>query len=362
MRYTNPVNGALRFQKAWFFLESGVQHVMVNVLQSTSQAPVYSVLDQKRRVGETSVEGTKGEASGAGTETYTSPTSIWHDRIGYIFPPSNSGLKLGLRTGPVTGDWAKIGASEQPPTTVDLWAAWLEHTDVEAPVEYTIWPGIGLPDFQSKFGQAYPVHTIKNTKEISTVHDKNANHVMSVFWAEEGGSFDIELGENVAPLTVSSDKALAMMVSLEDGTITASDPSQTLKGARITFELGATGDIPTRFWTGDIRKKVVDFTFPTGGRAGNLGRGKLGDGSQTSVSATSGEGESSDGFTDSEFLVGVGIMNVGSSAKSGAGGESWDGSRNDERKRIYLSGVSSIVWPGGSMVLIEILYTYGYGF
>ncbi|THH13551.1 hypothetical protein EW146_g6685 [Bondarzewia mesenterica] len=57
MRYTNPYTDALSWQKAWFFLADDVQHVMVSNLMSTSDAPVYSVLDQRLHVGPVFVNG-----------------------------------------------------------------------------------------------------------------------------------------------------------------------------------------------------------------------------------------------------------------------------------------------------------------
>jgi len=40
MRYTNPITGALSWNKAWFFLEDDVQHVMVANVSSSSNAEV----------------------------------------------------------------------------------------------------------------------------------------------------------------------------------------------------------------------------------------------------------------------------------------------------------------------------------
>jgi hypothetical protein len=48
MRYQNPVTKAFTFQKAWFFLDNDVQHVLVNNITSKTSAPIISVLDQKR--------------------------------------------------------------------------------------------------------------------------------------------------------------------------------------------------------------------------------------------------------------------------------------------------------------------------
>ena len=48
MSYTNPITHAMSWQKTWFFLDNDVQYVMLNGVTSTSDAPVFSVLDQRR--------------------------------------------------------------------------------------------------------------------------------------------------------------------------------------------------------------------------------------------------------------------------------------------------------------------------
>ncbi|RDB19287.1 Chondroitinase-AC [Hypsizygus marmoreus] len=51
MRYTNPVTKAFHFQKAWFFLNDDVQHVMVSgVFSTNAETPAISVLDQRRLI------------------------------------------------------------------------------------------------------------------------------------------------------------------------------------------------------------------------------------------------------------------------------------------------------------------------
>ena len=58
MRYTNPTRQtALHWQKAWFFLQHDVQHVMVSGVASSSGAPVYTVLDQRLHNGSIMVDG-----------------------------------------------------------------------------------------------------------------------------------------------------------------------------------------------------------------------------------------------------------------------------------------------------------------
>lgn len=266
MRYTNPVNRALSWQKTWFFLESGVYHVMINVLSSTSNASVLSVLDQKRRSGETRIDGQFLDDTTRTSLSY--PKSIWHDNIGYTFPP-DSPVTLDLRTGPATGNWLDIGTSTRPSTTVDLWAAWLTHnsSSIGTPVEYTMWPAHTFHDFLKRSYHS-PVITIENNRDVSAILDKKANCIMAVFWGSAGGSVTYKAGHGVASLTVSSDTPLIARISLNDGTIRASDPSQTRASATLAFKLGRGGRRPG-FWHGPSHGKTVPLTFPMGGFSGS---------------------------------------------------------------------------------------------
>lgn len=271
MRFTNPLNGALKWQKTWFLLESGVYHVMVNILASTSSAPVFSVLDQKRNSGETVVEGQKqGDLSPTGATVYSDPGSIWHDNVGYTFPP-NCSARLNVRTGPATGNWSAIGSSLRPPTTVDIWAAWLEHAPGTAPIEYTIWPGLSREEFKSN-RQNSSVKTLQNTPEISAIYETKLNKVMAVFWGQNGGSFTAEGLDGLSPFTLSSKNAVSIVVSLTDGSIAVSDPSQTLSSTALTFAFD--GDHRPGFWSGGPTKDLGIF-FPTDGSRGRSVTGKL---------------------------------------------------------------------------------------
>ncbi|KAF6765940.1 chondroitin AC lyase [Ephemerocybe angulata] len=266
MRYTNPNTGALKWQKSWFFLD-GVYHVMVNILESKSTAPVYSVLDQKRQSGETKVEG-KPSGQGA-TVKYTEPQTIWHDGVGYSFPPGTP-VTLNVRRGPAKGEWSAIGTSTQPGVTVDLWAAWLEHNPakLDAPVEYTIFPGVNPGEFQGRRHDT-PVQTIENSQNVSAIYDKKEKRIMAVFWAPGGGSFVFK-SKDRADLTVSASKHVIVTVSMKDGTITASDPTQNLDKASVALQYGE-GPLPG-WWKGEARSHGVTVGLPKGAQAGEAMR------------------------------------------------------------------------------------------
>ena len=266
MRYTNPSTGKLRWQKTWFFLDSGAIHVMVNVLSSTSGAPVYSVLDQKRLSGKTYING----AIDSGAGEYNNLQTIWHNEVLWNFPGSTS---LFLRKGQRTGAWSDIGTSTQPPSTVNMWAAWLQHKTLSAPVEYTVFPNVKAEAIQA-VRAATPVKTIVNTKDYSAIWDKAGHRAFLVFWNNNGGSIVVPTANSgFAPLTISTSVATTLIVSFKDGQVVVSDPSQTLQSTSINFAFGP-GSLP-KFWTSSSRTKSLSVAFPQGGMIGSSVRGSL---------------------------------------------------------------------------------------
>lgn len=273
MRYKNPSTGALQWQKTWFFLQSGVYHVMVNILSpsgSPSAPSIYSVLDQKKTLGPILVNGV-ALSSTESSFVLPNSTSLWHASVGYTFPPDTPAT-LNVRRGPRRGDWATIGTSTQPPFTVDLWAAWLQHkpTTLNSPLEYSIYPGLSTyDDFVSKQkGSGAAIQTLENTRNVSAIFDQEGNSLMIVFWNSGSQVAGVVTSPGAAPLTISSNAAVTLIISVGSGALIASDPSQSLSGASIRFVYGSEGKLPT-WWSGSGRSKTRNVTFPRGGLAGS---------------------------------------------------------------------------------------------
>lgn len=248
MRYTNPVTKALKWQKAWFFFDDDVQQVMVSGLLSKSNAPVYSVLDQRRHKGPVYVNGVEKQ-----TSNNTGVQSLWHGGVGYKF--SDDGLPVSVQIGQKTGDWSKIGTSTQPPTTVDLFAAWIPHPSLTTPISYTVLPGTTQENFVTKSSQLR-LRTIQNDAHISAVVDDSHNTSMVVFWDPAGGSVTFQGPPAFGQITIASNGNAAVILQLQTGDITVSDPSQNLSTLRITLiQQGST--------------KTFNFALPRGGLAGS---------------------------------------------------------------------------------------------
>ncbi|KDQ63719.1 polysaccharide lyase family 8 protein [Jaapia argillacea MUCL 33604] len=256
MRYSNPYTGSLSWQKAWFFLDDDVQHVMISNITSKSNAAVYSVLDQKRHSGPIFVNGLPMQPS-----NYTLARSLWHDDVGYLFDNPGDGFQLSIEVGNRTGNWSTIGTSTQPPSTVDLFAAWIEHQNLETSVSYSILPAITLPSFETK---ALTLHlrTIQNDEHISAVYDESHQVVSAIFWDISGGSLQFAPSSWEAPVTIHSDGNAAVLYRVDSGAVTVSDPSQSLAMLHLTFTRGGGGKMSSA-------NKTLTFNLPSGPLAGS---------------------------------------------------------------------------------------------
>ncbi|KAI5124661.1 hypothetical protein M0805_004269 [Coniferiporia weirii] len=258
MRYTNPLTQALHWQKAWFFLEGGAQHVMVANVSSSTDAPVFSILDQRKHISDIFVDGL-AVSSG----NFSNSSTLWHGSVGYIFPP---GASLTVDVGLRTGDWSALGISTQPPPTIDLFAAWIVHTNLSAPVSYTAFPAMYYPDFLTQ-AAGTQLFDIQNDAEVSAVLDAATGTAMAIFWSADGGSITIPgISDGDASISLTTDKGLLVILEVKTLTLTVSDPTQTATEVGVTLQLGS-GNPPAGWGQGTI--KVESITLPASGSAGN---------------------------------------------------------------------------------------------
>ncbi|THH06921.1 hypothetical protein EW145_g3747 [Phellinidium pouzarii] len=267
MRYTNPLTRALRWQKTWFFLESGAQHVMVGNLSSTTSALVFSVLDQRKHTSNIYVDGLTVSSG-----NFTNVCTLWHGSVGYMFPAgigsssiSGTGVSLTVDVGLRTGNWSALGISKQPPPTVDLFAAWIVHTDLNNPVSYTAFPAMNYTDFMTQVN-ATGIVEIQNNGNISAILDSASATVMAVFWSADGGSIIIPtLSEGDALINIAASKGLLVILEENTWTLTVSDPTQSVANANIVLQLSS-GQAPAGW--GQDRTVTVPISLPTSRSAG----------------------------------------------------------------------------------------------
>jgi Polysaccharide lyase family 8, super-sandwich domain/Polysaccharide lyase family 8, C-terminal beta-sandwich domain len=258
MRYTNPLTGSLHWQKAWFFLEDNVQHTMISGLNSTTSAPVYSVLDQRRHTGPVIIDGVQTNSAENVVQ------SLWHGEVGYFFPDLNNSALVSVSVGEKTGSWSAIGTSSQPPPTINLFTARIEHKFISTPLSYTTFPGTSYDTFLTKSG-GLRLQSVQNDEGISAVFDGN-KIAMVVFWDVAGGSVTFDPTPVYTSITITADGNIALLYRLETGEVTVSDPSQSLTKTQVTLTLGP-GVKPPHWGTG--LKKTLIFDHPSGGVAGS---------------------------------------------------------------------------------------------
>lgn len=268
MRYTNPLTKSLRWQKAWFFFPDDIQHIMVNSISSTTNASVRTVLDQRLHKDKVVLNGAIYDPSSPPTIGSNGTDVLWHGGVGYVIEDDSNSLALSLQIGSKSGSWQNIGTSTQPPTTVDLFTAWLEHRDLSKSVSYTAYPGTSLEQFLAKSTQKRPI-TIENDDTISAAYDSWNKIFMAAFWQVSGGSVTFTPSTDDSSITIAADANVALIYRLETGDITVADPSQMLASVQLNFTLGCEGRAPPSWGNEDIQEKAIVFTLPTGGVAGS---------------------------------------------------------------------------------------------
>ena len=302
MRYTNPITRSITFQKAWFFLDEDVQVVMLSDVVSNSSFPTISVLDQKKHVGSYYVDGNEFRPSvtrrngvtkssrlhGLGHNHHVRQTTLtplptvnvtrhpsiqtlWHANVGYSFD-LGSPVSVSVQTGNKTGNWSTLGISTQPPSNVDMFAAWIEQPQEQTSFAYKIFPATDQTAFQQKASQHQFRHRVLvNDKTTSAILDTQDDTAFIVFWAAGGGSVTVPGSSpgssGFSDVTVSSDINSAMVYHRSTGEVVVSDPSQTATSLALDLEAGAAGTKAPGFEAGSQRRLV--FTLPSGGLAGS---------------------------------------------------------------------------------------------
>lgn len=252
MRYTNPITGAFKFQKVWFYLENDLQHIMVSNVSSTSAAPVRSVLDQRRQSG--------GPIYVDGVDTravlYNASarhTTLWHGSVGYVIN-SSSAATLSVEVASKSGNWSSIGSSPQPPTTVPLFAAYLTHHSTASPIAYTVFPGLTFNHFKQRTS-GLALTTVQNDANVSAVFDQDHDTAMVVFWKSEGGTVEFPSSRRRAAFSIAVNGNAAIIYKAHLDELTVSDPSQKLQTIRVT--------VARR------NKVILIIPLPQGGLAGS---------------------------------------------------------------------------------------------
>lgn len=276
MKYTNPITGSFGWQKAWFFLKGDREHVMVgNMSQADDDyASVRSVLEQKRWNGEVLVDGTIVDEAAEWEEcgsVHEGARSLWHDGVGYIFPVAQVGATppaLVVEVGERPGNWSKIGTSTQPPHTVDLFSAHLEHERDEQsgsfpPISYTTFPAISSANFTALLDQDDPTGIIElqHDDSISALLDSSYSMLYAVFWDASGGTLNFTCPDDSAGSLYISHNAAVILDFGAEPKLFVSDPGQSVESIAFEVDLGTcVGGVGL--------KEIGNLTMPTDGDEG----------------------------------------------------------------------------------------------
>jgi len=225
-----------------------MQRIMISNITSKSAAPVFSVLDQKKRNGPVYVDG-----NSAGSGNFSAYRSLWHADIGYTFECSGN-AELSLSTGVRSGTWSAIGISKQPPEAVDLFTAWLHHTSLNGVVSYTVYPGVNLSSFEQK-SSSNRLLTLASDNTVHAVMDTTYNDVIIAFWQNDGKVLVPQLGR--CAVTVQSDQSAIVILSQRTWSFSVADPTQKLSTVNVRVSI-----------RGAINPDVYSVIMPQGGLAG----------------------------------------------------------------------------------------------
>jgi hypothetical protein len=262
-RYKTPTTATLNWRKTWFFLPGDIQYIMISDLTSSTTAPVFTVLDQRKHSGSVILDGQSISSSG----NFSSSDLLYHGGVGYSLNPSAGTVNsttLSLQLGAKTGDWSTIGTSKAPPVTVDMFTAWLYHANPSASTEYAIFPGVSSYSALQTKSAAAQLRSLSNTVSISAVQDLKNHVLMIAFW--KSGTITVPAVAPYASYTVQANQGAAVIVDTDTWKVTLSDPSQLLTSVTLTFKLGS--GTPPPGWGFGTTKQMV-FTLPTGGLAGS---------------------------------------------------------------------------------------------
>ncbi|KAJ7051996.1 polysaccharide lyase family 8 protein [Mycena amicta] len=265
MRYDNPTTRAMTWRKTYFFLQGDIVFVMVALITSTTTAPVVTVLDQRTHVGDVLVNGAT-----TGTANFTGASTLWHAGTGYTFNASNPATSLSVTVGPKTGNWQAIGSSSAAPNTVDMFTAYLAHSDITQPATYAMYPGTTQSQFATKAAaESTNIHVVRNDGTISALIDSAHNTAFIAFWTAAGSTFTLpSQTSGIASIQVKASANSAVILHMDTWVAWVSDPTQTLTSTTplvVNFTL-LTGTAPAGW--GAAKSRAVTVTLPTGGQAG----------------------------------------------------------------------------------------------
>ncbi|KAG1105926.1 hypothetical protein G6F42_016907 [Rhizopus arrhizus] len=262
MDYLNPQNENLAFKKTVFFFPSGYAVQVGPVTSKNTDAPLVTVLDQRRRNGDIYVSGNLRNTDT--TYATTKSNSVWHDRIGYYFPTSEN---LFVNSKPKASNWSDIGISEGTETQ-QLWTSYIKHASTTTTgllTQYVVQPDISASTFNAKVAAGnIPIALAfsASSPQVNAAYSAADKSIAAAFWTA---------GTYVTPwnsVTITTDNpCIFTFRETKDGTyrLTVADPTQTLSSVKLTIKIGSvtkstTATLPTGVTAGRYVVKTMYFS------------------------------------------------------------------------------------------------------
>jgi hypothetical protein len=194
---------------------------------------------------------------------FTDSQTLWHGNVGYEFQGIDGAYELSVEWGNRTGDWSSTGIWTGQ-ETVDLFAAWLHHKNLSAPISYAVYPAVDFDTFNLKRSCTH-LTEIQNDASVSALLDEDHSTVFGVFWNSSGGSFTF-MDAIYGTMSIESSAGATFIYRIDSGNVTVADPSQTLSQLTITISVE---DGPGPCAWGGENNVTAYFDMPTGGLAGS---------------------------------------------------------------------------------------------
>ncbi|KAI8646698.1 chondroitin AC/alginate lyase, partial [Parasitella parasitica] len=252
MDYLNPQNGNLAFKKTAFFFPCGYAVQVGPVTSKNKNAPLITVLDQRRRNGDIYVAGKRKNTD----KTYATAktNSIWHDRIGYYFPTSEA---LFVNSRPKASNWSDIGISTGNETQ-QLWSSYIKHSTTTTTgllTQYVVQPDISASAFNAKVDTGkIPIALAFKAKspQVSAAYSAADKSIAAAFWT--AGTYATPW--NSVTITTNNPCILTFRkTSATNYRLTVADPSQLLTTVKLAIKVGSVS-------------KSTSVNLPTGVNAG----------------------------------------------------------------------------------------------
>lgn len=280
--YLNPLTGHLKWSKTFLFFDEAYVVLASNIISSTN-APVYTVLDQRKWNGDVHVSGPTGILKNPISYNNTA-TWLHHDNIGYVFHTPKTTVSVSLAK--KFGNWSAIGISTSNDTQ-NVFTAYIAH-DTKTPViddsiAYTVYPGVTFDRFKEvKDNQA--IRIIDNSNILTAVEHNTYNVVAAVFRAAVTVSHVPLFGKN--DYIVSVNKPIIAFTRLEGHklALNVADPTQLLETVVITVKWlkgtlkcpnGASGFSCHSQEVHNRHIVRITVTLPTGNQAGTTVSGNF---------------------------------------------------------------------------------------